>query len=65
VRAHAQGMSTTDPFRPNLPQPADDGAVRPDDDLAIDEELAAEGGLDVDGAPVVEGESRADDDLAD
>jgi hypothetical protein len=41
-------MSTTDPIRPNLPQSAHDGAVRPDDDLAIDEELAAEGDLDGD-----------------
>jgi hypothetical protein len=58
-------MSMSEPFRPNLPQSAHDGAVRPDDDLAIDQELAAEGDLDVDGAPVAEGESRADDDLAD
>jgi hypothetical protein len=41
-------MSMTDPIRPNLPQSAHDGAVRPDDDLTIDEELAAEGDLDGD-----------------
>jgi hypothetical protein len=58
-------MSMSEPFQPNLPQSSDDGGVRPDDDLAIDEELAAEGDLDVDGAPAAEGESRADDDLVD
>jgi len=80
ARAHARVMSMSVPFQPNLPEPSDAGDVVPDDDLTIDGGLAADDrddastapgsasadeDLDVDGTPVAEGESGADDDLAD
>jgi len=74
--AHDRVMSMSEPFQPNL-HPDDARDAVPDDDLALDDELAADDGravgddlaadddLDADGTPVGEGESGADDDLAD
>jgi hypothetical protein len=62
--AHARVMSMSEPFQPNLPQSSADGGVLPDDDLSVDDELAAADDLDADGAPVGEGEPGADDDLS-